>query len=296
MPAFLSASPTRRRIAVFDALDSEWTHLVDSARLRAACRRWTTADPGFGGLISPDMILAAGRDLTDYERVGAITLALTRIASDAPEAATSRTNHGKTGRDSDQDLAVRLLVQILLPGLKALCTRSRWMHQLPDGGSLWLIADREECAAVALELLVSGIRGYHWRSRRGPANLNLLNDVRTRLTRQVTHARTGDHPLRLSGTDDNTLADLPSPTGPDEHVLYTEALVDLLRWALRAGVLSADAVRLIARTRIADHSPDELADEFGIAAASVRRRRQRAEATLADAARTAGRWPLPVAA
>jgi DNA-directed RNA polymerase specialized sigma24 family protein len=296
VPVLPSTSPTRRRIAVFDALDNEWTHLSDSARLRNATRRWAATDPGFGGLTSPDLILAAGRDLTDYERVGAVTLALTRIASDAPESAATGMSHGKPESDPDQDLAARLLVHILLPGLRALCGRSRWMHQLPDGGSLWLLADREECAAIALELLISGIRGYHWRSRRGPANLNLLNDVRTRLTRQVTHARAGDHPLRLSGPDDNALAEIPASTGPDEHLLYTEALIDLLRWALRAGVLSADAVRLIARTRIADHSPDELADEFGIAAASVRRRRQRAEATLAEAARTAGRWPLPEAA
>ncbi len=295
MPASTSVSPARRRIAVFDALENEWAYLTGSARFRSATRRWTTADPAFGGLDCPESIRAAGQDLTDYERVGAITLALTKVASNAPEAAAQK-NDGKADRDPDQDLAVRLLVQILLPGVKALCARSRWMHQHPDGGSIWLVGDMEECAAIALELLITGIRGYHWRTRRGPANLNLLNDVRTRLTRQVTHARSGDHPLRLSHPDDNSLAELPSPTGPDEHLLYAGALVDLLRWALRAGVLSADAVRLIARTRLADHSPDELADEFGIAAASVRRRRQRAEATLADAARACGRWPLPAAA
>ncbi|CAO5248860.1 hypothetical protein [Frankia sp. AgKG'84/4] len=291
----MQTSPTWRRIAVFDALEMEWAHLAASPRLRSATRHWSTLDPALRELASPESILAAGQNLADYEQVGAVTLALTRITSGFPEPSAAEKSHRPASRDADQDLAVRLLTQILLPGLKALCARSRWMHQLPDGGSLWLVSDREECAAIALELLIAGIRHYHWRTRRGPANLNLLNDVRTRLTRQVTHARAGDHPLRLSG-DDNALTEIPSDTGPDEHLLYTEALVDLLRWALRAGVLSADAVRLIARTRLADHSPDELADEFGIAAASVRRRRQRAEATLATAARAAGRWPLAVAA
>jgi hypothetical protein len=88
----------------------------------------------------------------------------------------------------DQDTAVRVLVQMLLPGLKALCARTWWMPHHPDGGSLWLVADQEECAAVALELLIAAIRGYRWRSRRGPANLNLLGGTRTRLTRLVSQA------------------------------------------------------------------------------------------------------------
>jgi hypothetical protein len=166
----------------------------------------------------------------------------------------------------------------------------------PGGGSLWLAADHDERAAVVLELLVAGIRGYRWRTRRGPANLNLLGDTRTRLLRLVARARQAERGLWPAADLDAAGPGLRAASGVDEHVYYARELVGLLRWALRAGVLAEDAVRLVALTRLAGHSPEELAAERGVPAHSLRRRRQRAEAALAAAARAAGRWPLAQAA
>jgi hypothetical protein len=149
---------------------------------------------------------------------------------------------------------------------------------------------------VALEILIAGIRGYRWRTRRGPANLNLLGDTRTRLLRLVAQARAADRELPLDPSLDVAEVAGRAASAIDEHVYYARALAGLLRWALRTGVLSAEAVRLVAQTRLADRSPEELAAERGVAVHSLRRRRQRAEAALATAARAAGRWPLPEAA
>ena len=281
---------SRRRIAVFDALDLEWARLVDSPHLIEVTARWARTEPELAGLAQPAELLAAGQDMSDQPRIAAITYALTRIASDDPDAPES-----VAVEVGDQDTAVRVLVQMLLPGLKALCARAWWMPHHPDGGSLWLVADQEECAAVALELLIAAIRGYRWRSRRGPANLNLLGGTRTRLTRLVLQARTGDRRLRMVENPEAAAGTRGSDSGDDEHVFYTAALIDLLRWALRTRVLSQDAARLVALTRLADRSSEELAAAEGVAVPSLRRRRQRAESTLASAARAAGRWPLPQA-
>ncbi len=286
---------TRRRIAVFDALDLEWAHLASSRHLVAATTRWAETEPELAGLAQPAALLAAGQDMADQPRVAVITHALARIAADDPDSAQLSGGTEEAETSAEQGLAVRVLVQMLLPGLKALCARAWWMPHHPDGGSLWLVADQEECAAVALELLIAAIRGYQWRSRRGPANLNLLGGTRTRLTRLVTQARVGDRPLRMAENLEAVVGTHGSSPGEDEHVFYAKALIDLLRWALRTRILTEDAARLVALTRLADHSPEELAASEGIAVPSLRRRRQRAESALANAARAAGRWPLPQA-
>ncbi|WP_206744667.1 hypothetical protein, partial [Parafrankia soli] len=123
------------------------------------------------------------------------------------------------------------------------------------------------------------------------ANLALLSDVRTRLARMVAAAREAEQPVQRH-------ADLDVAVGShrpavDEHSFYTAALIGLLRWARDSQVLTEQAVRLVAMTRLTDCSPDEIAAEQGTQTHTLRRRRQRAEATLACAARAAGRWPLP---
>jgi hypothetical protein len=249
---------------------------------QVACEVAQSAGHGSGrvGLVAGEVAQSAGE-----------------VARGVPAAVadTADVDAGAVGA-ADGELAVRVLVQVLLPGLKTLCAQTWWVPRAPGGGSLWLAADHEERAAVALELLVAGIRGYRWRTRRGPANLNLLGDTRTQLLRLVDRARRADRSLRLAADLDAAGADHRAAPGVDEHVYYARALAGLLRWALRTRVLSEEAVRLVAQTRLADRSPEELAAEHGVAVHSLRRRRQRAEAALAAAARAAGRWPLPDAA
>ncbi|MEX5637997.1 hypothetical protein [Parafrankia sp. FMc2] len=306
-----SPSIVSRRVVVFDLLDAEWSRIVESSRLCAATIRWARVDPDLAGLEDPRELLAAAQDMTDQVRLARVVRALVRVASEDPGEADQAGAADQTEEAGDaggtggarpdppgveagaqeRQLAAQVLVHALLPALKALCARTWWMPRHPDGGSMWLLADHEERASVALELLLASIRGYRWRARRGPVNLGLLSDVRTRLVRLVAAAREADRPVHFH-------ADLDVVAGArrglvDEHAFYAEALIGLLRWARDSQVLTADAVRLVAVTRLDDRTPDELAAEQGARAHTVRRRRQRAEATLASAARAAGRWPLP---
>ncbi|WP_154677391.1 hypothetical protein [Parafrankia discariae] len=293
-PAYASG-----RVAVFDLLDVERDRIVGSFSLRAATGRWAAADPDLAGLGDPRALLAAAQDMTDQGRVARVVGALVRLASQDPgepaeestgEPAAPEPMWGEVSVE-DRRWATQLLVHALLPGVKDLCARTWWMPRHPDGGSMWLLADDEERAAVALELLLASIRAFRWRSRHSAVNLALLSEVRTRLTRMVIAARDADQPVQRH-------ADLDVAVGShqpavDEHSFYTAALIGLLRWARDSQVLTEQAVRLVAMTRLADRSPDELAAEQGMRVHTLRRRRQRAEATLARAARAAGRWPLP---
>ncbi len=123
-------------------------------------------------------------------------------------------------------LAGRTLLQMLLPGAKALARRLAWLGDP---------AERAQAQEVSLDALVA----------------------------------LGEPAVPPAAAVD------PSPA---------EALLGLLAWAVNGGHLTPAQARLIGQSRIADVPCQQLGAGVGLGAHSLRRRRQRAEHALAQAA------------
>jgi hypothetical protein len=169
------------------------------------------------------------------------------------------------------DLAARTLLQMLLPGAKALARRLPWL------------GDRGERAAAITACLYERIRTYPFDRRPARIAANLLGDTRQRL---LYHARGAGRPLEVSLeclAEQGMVAE-PPPLGPTA----AEELLALLTWAVGGGHLTRAQAHLIGQSRIAGTPCDELAQAAGLGAHSLRRRRQRAERALRVAARRLG--------
>jgi len=77
---------------------------------------------------------------------------------------------------------------------------------------------------------------------------------------------------------------LPEAERAPAAATAAEELLALLAWAVGSGHLTAVQARLIGQTRIADTPCEELGECVGLGAHSLRRRRQRAEQALGQAA------------
>lgn len=176
---------------------------------------------------------------------------------------------------SPDELAARTLLQMLLPGAKALARRMPWL------------GDRGERAAAVTACLYERIRTYPYQRRPARIAANLLADTRQRLlhTAARTSAR-GGRPLEVSleGLAEQGVLPEPSPPQPSP----AEELLALLVWAVGGGHLTRTQAQLIGQSRIAGTSCEELGASAGLGAHSMRRRRQRAERCLRHAASAAG--------
>ena len=160
-----------------------------------------------------------------------------------------------TGAAGD-DLAARTVLQLLLPGCKALVRRYRWTDYT------------DEVAAAVVAETYERIRAYPVDRRPTRVAANILLDVKQRLfwRRRPPVGEVGH--------------DLSAAVAPAYAQTATCELLELLAWAVRHGHLTRDAAKLIAQTRVADVTIAELCDRNGSEAQTMRRRRQRAERRL----------------
>ena len=240
---------------VFTQLEADWADLAPT-RLPADWRD------------DPDLV--PHRTLADL--VGVTERRSDPVASDRVLAALVR-----RAIDSPPDeLAARTVLQMLLPGAKALARRLPWL------------GDRGECAAAVTACLYERIRTYPYQRRPARIAANLLGDTRQRLlhapTRGSAPAR-GSRPLEVSleGLAEHGVLPEPSPAESSP----AEELLALLLWAVSRGHLTRAQARLIGQTRVAGASCEELGAATGLGAHSMRRRRQRAESALRRAASAA---------
>jgi DNA-directed RNA polymerase specialized sigma24 family protein len=242
-----------QRATLFTRLGEDWADLVADP---AAARRYAAWRAGDGALAAhaslPDLRAAAHRR-GDPQASDRILAALVR-------------------RAATDDLAARVLLHLLLPGAKALTAR------------LWWLADPEERAAAAVAAVYERIRTYPYARRPARIAANILADARQQLTRRHRPRDTALRTLPLDEADEHRLPPVPDRPQPSA----AEELLDLLRWAVALGHLSAEQGRLIAATRLADVGCDELGAQVGLGAHSLRRRRQRAESALRDTVRALG--------
>jgi hypothetical protein len=229
---------------VFELLDREWEVLAGD---RAAARRLgdvRRAAGGAGSLHEVERFVRAA-DPADADRV---LLALVTRAVD---------------RD---DLAARVLLQLLLPGTRSLA--NRW----------WALGDADERAAAAVAAVYGRIRCYPLARRPGRVAANVLLDAARDLRRAVPKV-----PVTLVPEPRPHHRDHPVEEAPLHPAVE---LAELLRDAVHDQVISPQDAELIAASRIRGARVADIAARRGSRPRTLWDRRQRAEQALATAATT----------
>jgi hypothetical protein len=159
------------------------------------------------------------------------------------------------------DLAARVLLQLLLPGARSLARR--W----------WALGDHHERAAATVLAVYHRIRTYPVERRPGRVAANILMDAATELRRgvprvaEVPTADPRDHQRAEAGGEE---------AGGHAALELAEVLAD----AVADGTLAAADAQLIARSRIAGDRIGDIAHHRGLQPRTLWDRRQRAERTL----------------
>jgi hypothetical protein len=229
-------------MTVFELLEQEWTRLSGD---RLAARRLADVCVVAGGAVSLAGVEAYVRK-AGPEEADAVLLALVRHAVDG------------------DDLAARVLLQLLLPGTRNLARR--W----------WALGDHEERAAAAVAAVYHRIRGYPLSRRPGRVAANVLMDAARELRRAVPR-------ITVTLAADPATSDDPMSPRPDSHAAVE--LAEVLRDAVDDGILDRDDAELIARSRIAGHRVADIAAHHRLGSRTLWDRRHRAERTLVAAHR-----------
>jgi len=225
--------------SVFELLDSEWRRLSVN---RSAARRLRDVRALAGDATS----------LADIERY---------VRSASPEDADRVLVALAARAVTDDALAARVLLQLLLPGTRNLARR--W----------WALGDPDERAAAAVSAVYGRIRTYPIERRPGRVAANVLMDAARELRRavpRVVATPTADPTVHTERRAQET-----SPAAVE--------LAEVLRDAVDEGVLGLDDAQLIARSRIAGHRVADIARTHRLGTRALWDRRQRAEAKLATA-------------
>jgi hypothetical protein len=225
--------------SVFEMLEREWVRLRHS---KGVARRLAEVCAIAGGATSLGEVETFVRKAS-AEEADAVLLALVRRAVDHDE------------------LAARVLLQLLLPGTRNLARR--W----------WALGDHEERAAAAVTAVWQRICRYPVARRPGRVAANILMDAARELRRAVPRVVTlSDEPGRTE-----------APVTEHAAIELAEVLLD----AVHDGVLDPDDAMLIARSRIAGHRVADIAAHGRLGSRTLWDRRQRAERALVLAHREA---------
>jgi hypothetical protein len=225
--------------STFDELDRDWR------RLRADRRAVTSLE---------DVCALAGvANLAELEEY---VLKASRAAADQVLVALVRR------AVADDGLSARVLLQLLLPGVRRLARR--W----------WALGDDDERAAAAVAAVWEKIQHYPVERRPGRVAANILMDA----TVEVRRSLRGRQLVLPMGFTPGY--EPPDTKRPNAAVELVEALVD----AVQAGVITRHEAQLIATTRIGGTPLRQMADETGTPLRTLQWHRQCAEAALAGQA------------
>lgn len=226
---------------VFDLLDREWAHMVSD---RLATKRLGPVRALAGNATTLAGIEHYVRNAGPADADQVLLALVTRAAR------------------HDDELAARVLLQLLLPGTRNLARR--W----------WALGDDDERAAAAVGAVYQRIRTYPVERRPGRVAANILLDAAQQLRRAVPKTPT------MPYDDPSVLA--PAPTAaPAPHPAIE--LASVLSDAVGDGIISRRDAELIARSRITGERIADIATSSGLKPRTLWDRRQRAEETLATA-------------
>lgn len=228
--------------SVLDQLDVEW--------------RRTASDPAAAHHLA-DVLAAAGgvRTLGDVERY---------VRGSGP-AEADRVLVALAARAVEgDDLAARVLLQLLMPGARRLART--W----------WALGDADEREAAAVAATYDRIKRYPLARRPRRIAANILMDAASDLRRA---ARAAQAPVAPSDVTDLLHGRPHAPPSPHPDLELVDALAD----AVGRGLVSAGDAELIAVSRIGGTSLREVARRRGAKLRTLQWRRKRAEAVLAGA-------------
>ena len=220
-------------------LDAEWQVLAGSRLLRDRLQSWAVDDERLAFPDGDELVAAAQlRDATSWaERDRVLEAVLERATDDA--------------------LARRVALQVVLPGLKSLIRGIRG----------W---DVEERAARVVATALDVISWCATEPAGTPPSFRIYANTRRRVLRAAVRARS--EPVVLVG--DCTPFDSGDEADPRTAGEQIDELVDWVRERARVRV---DAARLVVMTRVAGVSVEELADAQQVDPQTLRQRRLRTE-------------------
>ena len=219
------------------ALEREWKQLAHAV-LPARLRLWAEREPALSPFVDPARLVAFTRGPASAASKDELLRTLVRLAADDP-------------------LAARVLLHVLLPGLKRIA--GRLLHDLSERDELW-----ELLLAHAWER----IRRYPLSRRPQHIAANVLLDALKRTMRELEHER-----RRRRRSDVDVITSGPAL---DSRAQIARVLVD----AVSAGAISRLEARIIYETRIERCPLADLAAELGLTYNACKIRRQWAEQRL----------------
>ena len=219
------------------SLDREWQQLARGV-VPGRLRLWAEREPALAPFIDPRRLVEFVRGPASSARKDEVLRPLVRLAADDP-------------------LAARVVLHVLLPGLKRIAGRA--LHDLSERDELW-----ELLLAHAWER----IRRYPLAQRPRHIAANVLLDTLKRTMRELERER------RHRGRSDANAE--PAAPAPDPRAEIARVLLE----AVTAGVISQLEARIIFETRIEECPLVELADELGLTYNACKIRRQWAEQRL----------------
>jgi hypothetical protein len=234
-----------------------WPALAARLDDDAVLTRWAEAEPGLAGLTTVAELLAVWSEDGGSDRTNALLAALVRLAA----------------VDGGQDDDALLLTLHLLSGL-VWATVAQLRDLSPD------------IVTVVVGELACQIRRYPWRRRPRAVAANLRAETRRAVLAEL-RPRNRRHPERGEFlTVDGDVTRLVQATACDDREDLDVA--DLLQWAVRSGVDSADVALLVAtecRRDLREHRADHyVAAAHGITTRTLYRRRHRTLTALRNIA------------
>lgn len=243
--------------ALYRQLVAEWVELHGSPSVRRTLARWVRRHPVLSGLADPGAIVdhvdAAGPDTCDEVMIALLELA-----------------------QAGQQLAGRVLLQMMLPALECLTRRTR-------GGSTDATWAEDQRHIVVAEFW-GVITAYPVGRRRQKVAANLQKETLRAVVQPRAHRVEEvltDEPLGTIGTD--AFVDrIVDPIGIESSI------EEVVGWALDRAIVTAAEADLLLRLCRSDQlngSHPAVAAELGCSPAALRQRSSRAKRKLVDGVR-----------
>jgi DNA-directed RNA polymerase specialized sigma24 family protein len=230
-------------MTLFAKLEAEWRELGGSVSALNALRIWAQSDPS----------------LDPFDDLHA----LVRFVQRSPDRAQAEELLACLAARAPSDpLAARTLLQVVFYGLVRIAADFRSVaHSDEDAASMVVATAYERICTYPIE--------------RRPRSIapNILLDTRQGVSRSLFRPRVAEDPTANVW---GVAIAAPPASAADQ-------LLGLVDEAVRTRKLRVDDARLIVLTRVAGVTTADLAAEHGCAPQSLRRRLQRAEATLVSA-------------